>query len=152
MIIRGLTADHDWQFGHGRQNYLRDNDACAENIETRLLSFLNDCFFNLQAGIDWLRLLGTKSTEEEITLSVRAIILQSYGVVQVNTITVAFDREQRNLFLSYNIDTIFTSQFSRNLPTIFPPPDPPEPPGGDELLTEGGDGIITEDGDSILTE
>lgn len=113
MIIRALSSDHDFQFGLGLQNYLRNQDAIAENIQTRLLCILNDCFFDKNFGIDWIRLLGTKSTEQEIKLQCRAMILQSYGVVRVNSISVSVTN--RRILLQYNIDTIFTSQFSQNL-------------------------------------
>lgn len=114
MIIRALDGSHDWQLGKGLQSYLRDNDAIAENVQTRLLSFLNDCWFDTTAGIDWIRLLSTRSTKEEIILSCRGIILQSYGVVRVNSINLnSFDN--RNLSLTYNIDTIFTRRFSSTI-------------------------------------
>ena len=113
MIIRTLTTDHDFTYGIGKNNYLRDQNAIAENIDTRLLSFFRDCFFDMTAGVDWFRLLGTKTTEQEIILSCRRVILQSYGVVKVNSISASTNG--RNLILSYNIDTIFTSAFTSNL-------------------------------------
>lgn len=113
MIIRALDTNHDFTFGRGKNSYLSKQLAIAENIDTRLLSFFNDCFFDTQAGIDWFRLLGTKSTEQEIILSCRRVILQSYGVVRVNRFSVSYTG--RNLRLEYNIDTIFTSQFTQAL-------------------------------------
>lgn len=118
MIIRALDQDHDWQFGQGLQSYLNDNKAIAENIDTRLLCFLNDCFFDLTAGIDWFRLMGSPGTQEEIILSCRAIILQSYGVVQVNKIDATLNSSSRHLSVAYNIDTIFSSQFRQNLEVL----------------------------------
>lgn len=109
MIIRALNANHDWTFGKGKQDYLRDQNAVMENIQTRLLSFFNDCFFDLRAGIDWFRLLGTKNTDKEIELSCRAIILGSYGVLRMNSISVALIRNQRSIRLEYSIDTVFSS-------------------------------------------
>jgi hypothetical protein len=113
MIIRALNANHDWTFGKGKNDFIRDQKAVIENIDTRLLSFFRDCFFDPNAGIDWFRLMGTKSTQEEIKLSVRRVILQSYGVVRVNDISVGLI--DRAITLTYNIDSIFTTQFSQNL-------------------------------------
>lgn len=111
MIIRALDGQHDFQFGKGLQSYLKDNNAIALNVQTRLLSFLNDCFFDAAAGIDWIQLLSNRATKEEIILNCRGVILQSYGVVRVNSITInSFDN--RNLNLTYVIDTIFTKRFS----------------------------------------
>lgn len=116
MIIRALDKDHDFQFGLGLQNYLRDERAIDENIQTRLLCFFNDCFFDRLSGIDWIRLLGTKSTKQEILLQCRAVILQSYGVIRVNKIDALI--QDRRISLQYNVDTIFTSQFSQNLEVV----------------------------------
>ncbi len=116
MIIRALDGDHDWTFGKGKQSYLNNAKAIAQNIDTRLLCFLNDCFFDMTSGIDWFRLLGSKGTQAEIILSVRAVILQSYGVAKVNKINATLSG--RALLMQYNIDTIFTSQFSQNLEVL----------------------------------
>ena len=114
MIIRSLDSTHDWQFGKGKQSYEVKAPAIAENIQTRLLSFVNDCFFDRNAGVDWFRLLGDKGTKDEITLSCRAIILQSFGVVRVNSLSAALDAN-RHLTLSYNIDTIYTTNLNQSL-------------------------------------
>jgi len=112
MIMRALDTDHDWTFGQGLTNYNRDQKAIAENVQTRLYSFLNDCFFDLAAGIDWFRLLGTKGTQNEILLNCKAIVLQSYGVVRVNSMSVNVT-ETRRIFIEMNIDTIYTRNFSQ---------------------------------------
>jgi hypothetical protein len=113
MIIRALTGDHDWTFGQGIQNYLTNDAAIAENIQTRLLSILNDCYFDLGAGVDWIRLLSTKGTQNEIQLSCKAIILASYGVFGVNSIVAQL--VGRALMITYNINTIFTTQFTQTI-------------------------------------
>ena len=116
MIIRGLDSNGDWQFGLGLQNYLRDQNAVSLNIKTRLLSFFNNCFFDLESGIDWFLLLGTRNTETELKLQCRSVILQSYGVIKINSFSSSI--QDRGAILQYNIDTIFTSSFSQNLEVI----------------------------------
>lgn len=113
MIIRALTGDHDWTFGQGIQNYLTNDNAIAENIQTRLLSILNDCYFDLTAGIDWIRLLSTKKTQQEIILSCKSVILKSYGVLGVNFIVPTLTG--RNLTITYSINTIFTKQLTQTI-------------------------------------
>lgn len=113
MIVRALDTDHDWTFGKGKQNYLKEQDAIAQNINTRLLSFLNDCFFDMGAGIDWRRLLGDKNTESEIILSCRAIILNTEDVVKINSFSSTTG--DRSISIDYNIDTIYSSQFQQTL-------------------------------------
>lgn len=112
MIIRALDTKGDWTFGRGKQNYLSSQKAIMENIQTRLYSFLNDAFWDINSGIDWPRLLGTRSTQQEIILTARAIILQSYGVTGVNHISISYYGNTRNLILQYNINTIYTSASS----------------------------------------
>lgn len=52
MIVRALDINGDWTFGQGKGNYLTNQAAIAQNVQTRLLSFLGDCFFDPTAGIN----------------------------------------------------------------------------------------------------
>ena len=69
----------------------------------------------MNAGADWTRLLGTPGTKQELILTCRAIILQSYGVNAVNSIDAVYYGSTRNIIISYNTNTIFTSNFSVQL-------------------------------------
>lgn len=110
MRFRQLDSIGDWQFGQGLQSYATNNNAIALDIKTSLLSFYKDCWFDPTAGVDWLRLMGMPGTQSEIQLNVRGIILQTYGVTQVNSINVI--QQGRSLTISYNINTIFSQNFS----------------------------------------
>jgi len=112
MIIRALDSDGDFMFGKGKQDYYSENAAIAENIRTRLLSFVGDCFFDLDAGVDWFTLLGYPSTAEEIQLSCRAVIANSAGVVNVNDLSVTADKDARTAFVNYNVDTIYSTNYN----------------------------------------
>lgn len=119
MIIRSLDTNGDWTFGVGKNNYLSGQLAIMENIQTRLNCFLNNCFFDMSSGLDWFRLLGTPGTKEEIVLTVRATVLQSYGVINLGQISVAYVEPTRALTLQCTGNTVFTSNamiiFSTNL-------------------------------------
>lgn len=115
MIFRALGTDNDWTFGKGKESYLFNQAAVAQNIRTRLLSFLNDCFFDMNAGVDWFLYFGTPGKNQEIILKSRAVILQSYGVVSVNSIDLNVNRVTRASVLTYNINTIYTINYSENL-------------------------------------
>lgn len=82
MRFRNLTADGDWIFGKGRNSYLKNNEALMMNIKTRLLSFLNDCFFDADAGIDWWTYLGGKD-QKAILASVQRTVLRSSNVKRI---------------------------------------------------------------------
>lgn len=113
MIFRNLNANHDWTFGSGLGNYISGNSAIGLNIETRILSWLNDCFFDLNAGIDWLNRLGNKNQKNLLDLDLKRIILQSYGV----TALVSFSSELngRIYMSSYTVNTIFSQGYQRSL-------------------------------------
>lgn len=82
MRFRNIDANGDWVFGKGRNSYLRGNDALMINIKTRLLSFLNDCFFDTEAGIDWWNLLGGKD-EKALLASIQRVVLRSSQVKRI---------------------------------------------------------------------
>ncbi len=114
VLVRSLDINHDWNFGSGKQSYLIDNNAVAQNVQTRLYSFINDCYFDMEAGIDWIRLLGTKNTEDEIILACRAIILNTDEVVRVNSISASVSKS-RVIIIEYNIDTNYSRSFQQAL-------------------------------------
>lgn len=114
MIIRNLDANHDWVFGSGIANYLRDNDAIGLNINTRLLAWLNDCFFDMSAGIDWLNLLGSLGQKNMLDINIRRVILQSYGVTAITSFSSALNA-QRVFSASYTINTIFSQNYQNTL-------------------------------------
>ena len=107
MRFRSLDGTGDWNFGKGLETYAIDHNAIAFDVRTSILSFFKDCWFAPNAGLDWLRLLGSKSTEQEIALSVRGAILKCQGVTKVNSIDLVYNN--RKLSVSYNINTIFST-------------------------------------------
>lgn len=100
MIFRNLDANHDWTFGSGRGNYISGDAAIGLNVDTRLLSWLNDCFFDMGAGIDWLNRLGSKNQQNLLNMDLRRVISQSFGVTGIND-------------FSYNVsgDRLFTAKY-----------------------------------------
>lgn len=113
MIFRNLDASHDWQFGHGLSNYITDDAAIGLNIETRILSWVNDCFFDLNAGIDWLNRLGATNQRTLLETDLRRIILQSYGVVGITAFSS--NLSSRAFAASYAVDTIFGTNYKNTL-------------------------------------
>lgn len=118
MLIRALDASHDFQFGLGTESYNFGEAAIGENIQTRILSFLNNCYFDMGAGIDWFTFLGVPGQSQQTLLRVQAIILQSYGVVKVNSLSLNIDPLTRRGFLTFNINTIYSQNYVQNLQVI----------------------------------
>ena len=108
MIVRALDADHDWTFGSGLANYYQANSAIVQNINTRLNSFLGNCFFDLNSGIDWFNLLGSKN-EASLQLYISTQILKSEGVTGINQLLVDLDHSTRGLTVQYEVQTIYST-------------------------------------------
>lgn len=141
MIFRNLTELGDWTFGRGKQDFTSRNRAVGLNIQTRLNSWVGDCFFDQNAGIDWLNRLGSKNQKAILELDLRRVILETDGVTDILSFdTIYTDRE---FTASYTVKTIYTGQISSTLYSVT---------GAFGLSTESGDLIITESGLSLTTE
>lgn len=101
MRFRGIDANGDWVFGKGRNSYLKDNEALMMNIRTRLLEFLNDCFWDMEKGIDWWTLMGGKDLKK-ILVDVQRTILRSYQVKRI--VNLDYTLTNRKLFISISIE------------------------------------------------
>lgn len=106
MRVRALDANHDWTFGAGTANYLQANAAIAQNINTRLSSFIGNCFFDLGAGIDWYNLLGSKD-QTALNLAISTIILNTEGVTGIRQLSVNLSGS-RNFTVNYQVQTIYS--------------------------------------------
>ena len=104
MIIRGLDGNGEWLFGRGQQDYARGKQAIVLNIKTRLRSFVNDCFFDQEAGIDWLNRLGNNNQRELLEADIQNQILNSFGVT--NIVDFNSNLDDRKLTVNYTITTI----------------------------------------------
>lgn len=114
MRVRAITENREWTFGKGKQGYKIDEEAIAQNVKTRVLSFFGDCFFDLKAGIDWWNLLGV-GKREELLKAIQTVILTTEGVAGINSID-AYNKD-RVLHITYDIKTIFSESYQGNLTT-----------------------------------
>lgn len=137
MRVRAIDDNNDWTYGQGQNNYKSGQNAIQQNIQTRLQSFLGDCFFNLAAGIDWFNLLGQKSLLQ-LQLAISAVILNTEGVSGI--VSLNFDLQtDRNLIISYSVTVYGTTQVvvgtlaTANFITTE---------DGDVLTTESGGGLV----------
>lgn len=109
MIFRNLDSNHDWTFGRGTTNYVSNNQAIGLNIETRILSWFGDCFFNMKAGVDWVNRLGSKDQRTLLETELRRIILQSYGVTGITQFDTILNG--RAFTLNCTVNTIFSKGY-----------------------------------------
>lgn len=107
MIVRALDQNGDWTYGASKDNYLQANAAVAQAIATRLLSFLGDCFFATDAGIDWFTFLGGGKNQLALQLAINAVILNTDNVTGIISSTVAFNEVTRAYSVTYHVTTGF---------------------------------------------
>lgn len=110
MIFRQIDSNGDWTFGKGIANYAQNEEAIDLNIQTAILSWVGDCFFDLQFGIDWTRFLDT-GQQANLQIALQTLILSLYGVVGVETVSAVFDPVSRRLTTRYSVTTIFSRSF-----------------------------------------
>lgn len=135
MIVRGLDTVGDWLFGKGIADYKASQDAIAQNIQTRLYMFLNDCFFATNAGLDWFTYLSSKN-QLAVELAVASTILNTEGVLGLVQVSANLSTT-RLISLNYTVTTIYSAQAGTLIDT------------SSFLLTEDGDLLTTEDGDDL---
>lgn len=110
VAFRNLTAENDMTFGKGLNNYARDNQAVGLDIKTRIQSWLNDCFFDLTAGIDWPNRLGQYQTRDLLDQDVKNIILKTPEVRGIKSFST--DVINRVFVAQYTVITTFSQEFS----------------------------------------
>jgi hypothetical protein len=109
MIVRAIDLDGDWEFGKGKNDYKSANKAIEQEIRTRLLCFLGDCFFDVGAGIDWFTFLGGSKSTIAVNLAVSTVILNTPGVTGILQLAAILNSVTRILTLQYAVTTIYSS-------------------------------------------
>ena len=133
MIVRQLDGNGDWLWGLGRSNYLTYNQAIAQCVDTRLISFLGDCFFSTTDGIDWINLLSSKN-QLALNIAVSACILNSPGVTSLTQLSINLNSLTRTIRSVYGFLPIYPGV---NTGTF------------NLLVDQSGNFITTEQGDDI---
>lgn len=112
MIVRQVDSNNDFTFGGGKGNYISAQLAISQNVKTRIMEFLGDCFFNTQAGIDWFNLMD-KGREADLLKSIQLTILGTEGVVGINSFD--YTLVDRKLTVSYDVKTIYSQSYVDSL-------------------------------------
>lgn len=129
MRLRATTSTGDWQFGGGLANYVQNQTAAIQFINSRLLCFLGDCFFDAGNGIPWFQYLGTPGAQTQLALqlAVAATLLNTTDdlgnqlVLGINQLNINVNAQTRKLSIQYEAITLYstvTSQFVYNLSAI----------------------------------
>jgi len=110
MVRKVNTETWDWVFGQGLANYLTNNDEIIQNVQTRLKSFKNDYFLNIEAGLDWFNLLSVKNSG--ILEEIREVVILTNGIIRVNEISI-LENNKRFANILINFDTIFNKNIQK---------------------------------------
>jgi len=109
MTVAGLDDNGDWIFGLGTYSYLSGSEQVKQNVLTRLRSFTNDWFLDVEHGVPWFDLLGEKGTLDRLKREVAKSVLGTVGIKDISRLEVTFDSDKRsvNIYLTcsdvYNI-------------------------------------------------
>lgn len=110
MRVRSITLNGDWTFGKGRANYLTASKAIAQNVKTRLRSFLGDWYLDVKHGVDWINLLGNLNTERRIIRAVERTVLKTFGVVSIGKIEIVQRDNNRGIIIQIYYIDVFNTQ------------------------------------------
>lgn len=105
MRIRKNDNDNDWMFGNSDNTFMVNNGAgVAQKVKTRLQEWLNDCFFNQQAGIDYKVRMGQRGQRAQLDDDIKRVISETEEVVLLSEYSSElYDRELRVNFAFYHI-------------------------------------------------
>ena len=110
MITRSIDTQNDFNFGKGKQDYFSEKDSLNQNIKTRLQSFVNDCYFDLTAGVDWFTFLGSKNLSG-LNNAVARVVLNTVGVYSLDSLSFKVG-EKRELLIEYTVTTIWSEKLT----------------------------------------
>lgn len=109
MIVRALDSTGDFSFGSGLNDYKSGNLAVAQDLQTRLSSFVGNCFFDMGAGIAWFTFLGGKGSNNtlQLSLALSAVILNTPNVLGIKQLSFNLS-SNRSFSISYQVQTSYS--------------------------------------------
>lgn len=83
MRVRALDNNWDFNFGRSRQDYASESLATAYDVKQKILCWFNDCFFDMQSGIDYKNLLGRKGGKQTIDNAIKKILAIQPDIIEI---------------------------------------------------------------------
>jgi hypothetical protein len=117
MSVSGLSTTGDWRFGQGRAVYLKRSDEIRQNVITRLRSFADDWFADIDAGLPWLDMLGAKNNEARILREVESTVLRTSGVQAIERLELV-GVTMRDAEIRLTVRDIFGAQLTDTVGVI----------------------------------
>lgn len=131
MRVRKVTATGDMTFGQQRSNFWQDQpEAVAQIVASRLQLWRGQWFLDTTDGTDWLGSVLGNNTTNKRDAALRARILTTPGVLQIDNYNSRLDPDNRGFAVAFGLSTQFGSyrfQTQFKTPTamaIRPPTEP----------------------------
>ena len=119
MEVAGITSEGDFTFGRSLASYKTKSDAIAQNVVTRLRLFTDDWYLDVDSGIPWIELLGTRGNSDRIRREVEKSVLQTDGVKSISKLEITEDSESRGISIALDYNDVFDLDVSE-IVYIFP--------------------------------
>lgn len=108
MATWALDTNGDWIINNNISTFLTGNLEIIQNVETRIKEQIGDCFFNLQAGIDWINMPRGTEQINNLIIAIKNVIAGTNGVTSVIEINYNFNNISRALEVTANYKTIYS--------------------------------------------
>ena len=105
-----LNEDHDWTL-----NVISDNKATTQNCVTQLLSWQNDCFFNLEDGLPYENIIGYPLDEEELNFRCQQRLQNVQDVQSVLSINTKISEDKRKITIDFIVQTTTDAEIEKSL-------------------------------------
>jgi hypothetical protein len=115
MKVRRIDRNGDWTFGQGLSNYISRSEGVRQNVITRLKSFKNDWFLDVEANIDWYNILSNKNNEQTILREIERITLATEGVQTITNLEVVSVNNKREARIHLSFTTIYDTSFDEQI-------------------------------------
>ena len=115
MQVSGLDKNLDWRFGKGRAVYKTNAKAIEQNVQTRLRSFRGDWYLDVDAGVNWIELLGSPGTEKRIIRAVESTVLQTEGVISIQELKIVGRDSNRGVTIQLQYTDVFAQQLLKTM-------------------------------------
>lgn len=110
MRVRRLDDAHDWTFGQGYSNYANQSEAIAQSVQTRLWSFENDWFLDLEHGLPWLEKMERHANSLELEMALKKQVLETEGVIKITDYHAFLDPDTRRLEINISYEDRYHNQ------------------------------------------
>lgn len=108
MRVRKMDTDGDMVFGGGKADYLSNTpETCAISVRTRLALRTGTWFTDTTDGTPYASKVLGERTRGLIDAAIKARILGTRGVTQINNYTSSVDGETRAAFIQADLDTLY---------------------------------------------